>query len=130
MDVNALFMQEELKMRNVTKQSEAVPDLCDGGDPCHPHATARRGGVPFESIDDYRCAVQALCDVRHMLPPDGVAIVDAVLDRKSCGAALLKCAGNQEVGSTVLELFEYDSEQLNAEQASSRSERIFLNWPN
>ncbi len=115
----SLFMQEELKMRNVTKQSEAVPDLCDGGDPCHPHATARRGGVPFESIDDYRRAVQALCDVRHMLPPDGVAIVDAVLERQSCGWT--------DVDSTVVELFEYDSEQLNAEQASRKLERIFPN---
>ncbi len=32
------------------------------------------------AADAYERAVQALRDVRHLLPPEGVAIVDAVLD--------------------------------------------------
>jgi hypothetical protein len=33
--------------------------------------------------DAYERAVQALRDVRHLLPPEGVAVVDAVLTRAS-----------------------------------------------
>jgi len=39
------------------------------------------GGV----VDPYGRAVQALRDVRHLLPPEGVAIVDAALTATPCG---------------------------------------------
>ncbi len=39
-----------------------------------------RGSGGFEDAT-LQCALQALRDVRHLLPPEGVAIVDAVLDR-------------------------------------------------
>lgn len=44
--------------------------------------TATESAIPLGSLT-VACerAVQALRDVRHLLPADGVAVVDAVLDR-------------------------------------------------
>ncbi len=52
--------------------------LPDGGDPGDAAAVLAilAGGI----ADPYRRALQALRDVRHLLPPEGVAIVDSVLD--------------------------------------------------
>ena len=133
------FTQGELNMSDVTKQSEGVLDLRDGGDSCHTQAATRDGGLPTEAAADYRRAVQALRDVRHMLPPDGIAIVDVILENQSCGwadaarfesrEAIPESAKLLEVrpASSSFKLFEYDSEQSNVEQESGRLERIFLN---
>jgi hypothetical protein len=40
-----------------------------------------RDEQPLYDTDTYERALQALRDVRHLLPPEGVGIVDAVLDR-------------------------------------------------
>lgn len=44
------------------------------GDPAHELAI-----LLDVAADPYRRAIQALRDVRHLLPPEGVAIVDAAL---------------------------------------------------
>jgi hypothetical protein len=36
---------------------------------------------PIHDVDALERALQALRDVRHLLPPEGVRIVDAALDR-------------------------------------------------
>jgi hypothetical protein len=58
----------------VTKRSCDKADLLSG-DPANELAI-----LLGEVTDPYERAVQALRDVRHLLPSEGVAIVDAVLD--------------------------------------------------
>jgi hypothetical protein len=47
----------------------------------HPAVCIRDDEPPYE-VDAHERALQALRDVRHLLPPEGVGIVDAVLDRR------------------------------------------------
>jgi hypothetical protein len=119
----------------VTKQSEEVLELRDGGDSCLAQAVARNEVVPVQAAEDYRRAVQALRDVRHMLPPEGIAVVDVILDSQSGWAdamrsesreALPELANLAEVGpvSTPFKLFEFNSEQSNVEQESRLVDRI------
>jgi hypothetical protein len=135
MGIDEFFTQGELKMRDVTKQSEAVLELRDGGDSCHAQAAVREGGVPLEAAEDYRRAVQALRDVRHMLPPDGIAIVDVILEgqngwtdarRYDSREALPEFGNLPEEGpaSSPFKLFEYDSGQSNVELEATLLERI------
>jgi hypothetical protein len=98
MGIDEFFMQGELKMRDVTKQSEAVLELRDGGDSCHAPTATRNGGVPVEGAEDNRRALQALRDVRHMLPPDGIAIVDRILEGHNGWADAMRSNVEQESG--------------------------------
>jgi hypothetical protein len=61
-----------------TSMTKRLPDKADLGS----NDTANEFAVLLGGVAD-ACerAVQALRDVRHLLPPEGVAIVDAVLDR-------------------------------------------------
>jgi hypothetical protein len=52
---------------------------CDKADSADNETTNELATLFDEVTDAYERAVQALRDLRHLLPPEGVAIVDAVL---------------------------------------------------
>ena len=99
-------------MRNATDHSEGTILTFVEGDRCAAGAADDRAASPGELTDAYQRAVQALRDVRHMLPPDGVAIVDAALD----GTPLLAPQG-----------FTHEHKPLNPEQADEFLERALWN---
>jgi hypothetical protein len=58
-----------------TSMAERWRDIADLG-----NDAAKEIAVLLGMAEAYERAVQALRDVRHLLPPEGVAIVDAALD--------------------------------------------------
>ena len=68
--------------------------------------------VSENAQDIYQRVLQALRDVRHMLPAEGVAIVDAVLD----GPSFQAHAQSRRTLLFVLSPFAGDAEALNSAQ--------------
>jgi hypothetical protein len=61
-------------------QTSLTEPLCEAAD-LGSNDAAKEIAILTGLADAYERAVQALRDVRHLLPPDGVAIVDAALGR-------------------------------------------------
>lgn len=65
-------------MRDARNQLDVTPRTTRDGDDAH-HADTGRGIGNADLLRAYGHAIQALRDVRHLLPADAVAVVDAVL---------------------------------------------------
>jgi hypothetical protein len=71
--VQVQFDWPQVFQPRVTNRAYDGPEL-SASDPAHELAILLGGAA-----DPYERAIQALRDVRHLLPPEGVAIVDAAL---------------------------------------------------
>ena len=66
-------------MRNATDHGEHSTRSCDEHEMSRNDAVKDGADFSIESVNAYQGALQALRDVRHMLPREGVALVDGVL---------------------------------------------------
>lgn len=66
-------------MRNATDHGEHTNRSCDELEMSCNEAANDGADFSIETVNAYQRALQALRDVRHMLPREGVALVDGVL---------------------------------------------------
>jgi hypothetical protein len=71
--------------------------------------------------DHYQRVLQVLRDIRHMLPPDGVDLVDRVLEEVTLEA-------EETGGPSLLGLLDYEQEPLTEGALLVTHEHIYGSW--
>jgi hypothetical protein len=71
--------------------------------------------------EHYQRALQALRDVRHMLPPNGVDLVDKILNEVTLEA-------QETGGQSLLALLDYEQDAEGGESLLVTHDHIYGNW--